>query len=157
MPHVGRPMSVLYRKHEVRPKGCVFPFLALNRHTSRVRCVKRLLTCNRFTSAMGACFPMVLPTHRMGLIILVDETLNISHPLGTRLPAVMRRRVTAPANEVVRSLPLHVAVAQDTLHVKALATARVHQRLWRRREDQVRLVCQTLSRTSRSTTACSTI
>ena len=50
------------------PKGMSIPFHRPgDGHTSLARCVKRLLICNRFTSAMGACFPMVLPTHRMGV------------------------------------------------------------------------------------------
>ena len=99
----------------------------------------RLLICNRSTSTVGACFPMALASRRMCVVILVNETLNVGPQLGTRFPAVMRRRIAAPANKVTRSLPLHVTVVQDTLHVKALTTVRVNQRLWWRWEDQLRV------------------
>uniref|UniRef100_M4BER8 RxLR effector candidate protein n=1 Tax=Hyaloperonospora arabidopsidis (strain Emoy2) TaxID=559515 RepID=M4BER8_HYAAE len=81
---------------------------------------------------MSACFPMALLRHRMCLVVLVDETLTVNHQLGARLPAVVRRRIAAPENQIARSLPLHVTVVQDTLHVKALTTVRIHQWLWRR-------------------------
>ena len=94
---------------------------------SQKRCAMRFLICNRPTSGMGACFPMALLSHRMCLVKLVDETLTVNHQLGMRLPAVVRRRIAAPANKITRSLPLHVTVVQDTLHVKALNTVRIHQ------------------------------
>uniref|UniRef100_M4BML6 RxLR effector candidate protein n=1 Tax=Hyaloperonospora arabidopsidis (strain Emoy2) TaxID=559515 RepID=M4BML6_HYAAE len=81
---------------------------------------------------MGACFPMSLLSHRMCLVVLVDETLNVNHQLGARHPAVVRRRIAAPANKITRLLPLHFKVVQDTLYVKALTTAevgRLQQRL----------------------------
>uniref|UniRef100_M4B3T1 RxLR effector candidate protein n=1 Tax=Hyaloperonospora arabidopsidis (strain Emoy2) TaxID=559515 RepID=M4B3T1_HYAAE len=81
---------------------------------------------------MGACFPMALLSHRMCLVVLMNETLNVNHQLGARRPAVVRRRIAAPVNKTTRLLPLHVTVVQDTLHVKALATAevvRLQQRL----------------------------
>uniref|UniRef100_M4BBM9 RxLR effector candidate protein n=1 Tax=Hyaloperonospora arabidopsidis (strain Emoy2) TaxID=559515 RepID=M4BBM9_HYAAE len=86
---------------------------------------------------MGACFPMALLRHRMCLVVLVDETLNVNHQLGARLPAVVQRRISTPANKITRSLPLHTTVAQDTLHVKALTTVRIHQRLWWGRKYQL--------------------
>ena len=86
----------------------------------------RLLTCNSSTSAMGKCFPMALLSHRMCLVVLVDDTLNVNHQLGARHPAVVRRWIAAPANKITRSLPLHVTVVQDTLDVKALTTMRIH-------------------------------
>uniref|UniRef100_M4B2H7 Uncharacterized protein n=1 Tax=Hyaloperonospora arabidopsidis (strain Emoy2) TaxID=559515 RepID=M4B2H7_HYAAE len=86
---------------------------------------------------MSACFPMVLLSHRMCLVELVDETLNVNHQLGAGLPAVMRRRIAAPANKITRSLPLHVTVVQDKLHVKALTTVRIHQWLWWGRKYQL--------------------
>uniref|UniRef100_M4BTY1 Uncharacterized protein n=1 Tax=Hyaloperonospora arabidopsidis (strain Emoy2) TaxID=559515 RepID=M4BTY1_HYAAE len=95
---------------------------------------------------MGACFPMALPSHQMGLVVLMDETLNINHQLGERLPTYVRRWIFAPANEVVRSLFLHVTVVQDTLHVKALTAVRVHQQLWWRWEDHFGLVCRKRNR-----------
>ena len=99
----------------------------------------RLLTFNRTTSAIGACFPMALLRHRMCLVVLVDETLNVNHHLGVRLPAVVRRRIAAPANKITSSLPLHVTVVQDMLHVKALTTVRIQQWLWWGREYQLRI------------------
>uniref|UniRef100_M4BYN5 RxLR effector candidate protein n=1 Tax=Hyaloperonospora arabidopsidis (strain Emoy2) TaxID=559515 RepID=M4BYN5_HYAAE len=95
---------------------------------------------------MGACFPMALLRHRMCLVVLVDETLNVNHQLGARPPDVGRRRISAPANKITRSLPLRVTVVQDTLHVKALNTARVHQWLWWGRDYQLRIVCWRCSR-----------
>uniref|UniRef100_M4BT17 RxLR effector candidate protein n=1 Tax=Hyaloperonospora arabidopsidis (strain Emoy2) TaxID=559515 RepID=M4BT17_HYAAE len=74
---------------------------------------------------MGACFPTALLRHRMCLVVLVNETLKVNHQLGARLPAVVCRRIAAPANKITRSLPLHVTVVQDTLQVKALTTAEV--------------------------------
>ena len=85
---------------------------------------------------------MALASHRVGLVVLEYETLNVNHQLGTRLPAVVRLRIAAPANEVARSLPLLITVLQDTPHVEASSTVRVHQWLWWRREDQFRLVCR---------------
>uniref|UniRef100_M4BYU5 Uncharacterized protein n=1 Tax=Hyaloperonospora arabidopsidis (strain Emoy2) TaxID=559515 RepID=M4BYU5_HYAAE len=41
---------------------------------------------------MGKCFPMALLSHRMCLVVLVDETLNFNHQLGARHPAVVRWR-----------------------------------------------------------------
>ena len=106
-----------------KPAGRCTPFLRPGVGcTSRLRCARRLLSFNRSTIATGACFTMVLTSRRMCLVILVDETLNVGHQLGTRFPAVMRRRIAAPAHKVTRSLPLHVTVVQDTLHVKALST-----------------------------------
>ena len=99
----------------------------------------RLLICNRSTSAMGACFPMSLLSHRMCFVVLVDETLNVNHQLAARLPAVVRQRITAPANKVTRSLHLHVTVVQNTLHAKELTTVRIHQWLWWGREYQLRI------------------
>ena len=86
----------------------------------------QFLTYNHSTSYMVACFPMDLLSHRMCLVVLVDETLNVNHQLGARLPAVVRRRIAAPANKITSSLPLHVTVVQDTLHVKALTAVRIH-------------------------------
>uniref|UniRef100_M4B7S2 Uncharacterized protein n=1 Tax=Hyaloperonospora arabidopsidis (strain Emoy2) TaxID=559515 RepID=M4B7S2_HYAAE len=88
---------------------------------------------------MGACFPMSLLSHRMCFVILVDETLNVNHQLVASDPAVVRRRIAAPANKITRLLPLHVTVVQDTLHVKALTTVRIHQWLWWGREYQLRI------------------
>ena len=34
------------------------------------------------------------------------------------------------SEQITRSLPLHATVVQDTLHVKALTTVRIHQWLW---------------------------
>uniref|UniRef100_M4BWX8 Uncharacterized protein n=1 Tax=Hyaloperonospora arabidopsidis (strain Emoy2) TaxID=559515 RepID=M4BWX8_HYAAE len=99
----------------------------------------RLLIRNRSTSAKDACFPTALLSYRMNLVVLVDEILNANHQLGARHPAVLRRRITAPANKITRSLPLHVTVVQDTLHVKALTTVRIHQWLWWGREYQLRI------------------
>ena len=59
-------------------------------HTSRLRCVTRLQTCNPSTSAWGACLPMGRLTNRMSLVILLDETRHVSHQLGAGLPAVPR-------------------------------------------------------------------
>ena len=101
----------------------------------------QLLTCNRYTSAMGSYFPRALLSHRMCLVVLVDETLNVIHHLGARHPAVVRRRIAAPVNKIIRLLPFHVTVVQDTIHVKALNTVRVHQWLWWGREYQLRIVC----------------
>uniref|UniRef100_M4BIP2 Uncharacterized protein n=1 Tax=Hyaloperonospora arabidopsidis (strain Emoy2) TaxID=559515 RepID=M4BIP2_HYAAE len=98
----------------------------------------RLIICNCSTSAIGAYFPMVLLIHRMCLVILVDEPLNVNHQLGAKLPAVVRRRIAAPANKITRSLPLHITVVQDNLHVKALTTVQIHQWLWWGREYQLR-------------------
>uniref|UniRef100_M4C0B0 Uncharacterized protein n=1 Tax=Hyaloperonospora arabidopsidis (strain Emoy2) TaxID=559515 RepID=M4C0B0_HYAAE len=88
---------------------------------------------------MGACFPMALLSHRMCLVVLVDETPNVNHHLGARRPAVVRWRITAPENKITRSLPLHVTVVQDTLHLKVLTTVRIHQWLWWGREYQLRV------------------
>uniref|UniRef100_M4BAH8 RxLR effector candidate protein n=1 Tax=Hyaloperonospora arabidopsidis (strain Emoy2) TaxID=559515 RepID=M4BAH8_HYAAE len=44
----------------------------------------RLLTCNRSTSAMGACFSMALLSYRMCIVVLANETLNVNHQLGAR-------------------------------------------------------------------------
>uniref|UniRef100_M4BPP4 RxLR effector candidate protein n=1 Tax=Hyaloperonospora arabidopsidis (strain Emoy2) TaxID=559515 RepID=M4BPP4_HYAAE len=88
---------------------------------------------------MGACFPMALLSHRMCLVVLVDETFKVNHQLGALHPAVMRRCIAAPANKTTHSLPLHVTVVQDTLHVKALATMRIHRLLWWGREYQHRI------------------
>ena len=118
MPHEGRSMSVLFRQHSAHLKGGVLPFFAQVGRTSLLRCAMRLLICNRSTSAIGACFPMALLSHRMCLVVLVDVTLNVNHQLDARLPAVVRQRIAAPANKITRSLPLHVTVVQDTLHVK---------------------------------------
>uniref|UniRef100_M4BUF7 Uncharacterized protein n=1 Tax=Hyaloperonospora arabidopsidis (strain Emoy2) TaxID=559515 RepID=M4BUF7_HYAAE len=89
---------------------------------------------------MGACFPMDLLRHRMCLVVLVDETLNVNHQLGESPPAVVRRRIAAPANKITLSLPLHVTVVHDTLYVKALAIVRVHQWLWWGQESQFGIV-----------------
>uniref|UniRef100_M4BCL6 RxLR effector candidate protein n=1 Tax=Hyaloperonospora arabidopsidis (strain Emoy2) TaxID=559515 RepID=M4BCL6_HYAAE len=67
---------------------------------------------------MDARFPMALLSHRMCLVVLVDEALNVNHQLDTRLPAVVRRRIAAPANKIACSSPLHVTVAQDKLHTE---------------------------------------
>ena len=83
---------------------------------------------------------MALTSHSVGLIVLAYETLNVKYQLGTSFPAVKRLRKAAPANEVTRSLPLLVTVLQDTPHVEASSTVRVHQWLWWRRENQFRLV-----------------
>ena len=99
--------------------GRYTPFLCHGvRRTSLLRCAMRLIICNRSTSAMGACFPMVLLRHRMCLVVLVYETLNVNHQLGASRSAVVRRRIAAPANKITRSMPLHVTVVQDTLHVR---------------------------------------
>ena len=98
-----------------------------------------MLICNRSTSAMGACFAMALLSHRMYLVVLVGETLKVNLQLDARLPAVVRRRIAAPANKITRSLPLHVTVVQDTLHVKEMTTVRIHQWLWLGREYQLRI------------------
>uniref|UniRef100_M4BV42 RxLR effector candidate protein n=1 Tax=Hyaloperonospora arabidopsidis (strain Emoy2) TaxID=559515 RepID=M4BV42_HYAAE len=91
---------------------------------------------------MGACFLMALLRHRMCLVVLVDEILNINHQLGARPPAVLRRRIAAPANKITRSLPLHVTVVQDTLHMKALTTVRIHQWLWWEYQLQIPWSCR---------------
>uniref|UniRef100_M4BFP7 Uncharacterized protein n=1 Tax=Hyaloperonospora arabidopsidis (strain Emoy2) TaxID=559515 RepID=M4BFP7_HYAAE len=101
----------------------------------------RLLLCKRSTSAIGARIPMAFLRHWMCLVVLVDETLNVNHQLGARLPAVVCRRIAAPANKITRSLPLHVTVVQDTLQVKALTTVRIQHWLWWGREYQLRIGC----------------
>ena len=57
---------------------------------------------------------------------------NLQHQSSAEneAPAVVRQRIAAPANKLIRSLPLHVTVVQDTLHVKALTTVQIHQCLW---------------------------
>ena len=81
----------------------------------------RLLISNLY-NRHERIFPMAFDIHRMSLFLLVEETLNIGHQLGAGLLAVVRRRIAAPAKEVARSLPLHVTVVQDTLHVKVCTT-----------------------------------
>uniref|UniRef100_M4BNI8 Uncharacterized protein n=1 Tax=Hyaloperonospora arabidopsidis (strain Emoy2) TaxID=559515 RepID=M4BNI8_HYAAE len=54
---------------------------------------------------MGACFRMALLIHRRCLVVRVDVTFNVNHQLGARHPAVVRRRITTPANTITRSLP----------------------------------------------------
>uniref|UniRef100_M4C1X9 Uncharacterized protein n=1 Tax=Hyaloperonospora arabidopsidis (strain Emoy2) TaxID=559515 RepID=M4C1X9_HYAAE len=88
---------------------------------------------------IDACFSMALLNHRMCLLVLGDETLNVNNQLGVKPPAVVRRRVAAPANKITRSLPLHVTVVQDTPYVKALTTVRIHQWMWLGREYQLRI------------------
>ena len=65
-----------------------------------------------------------LLNHRMCLAVLVDETVN--HQLDARHPAVVRRRIAAPAHKKTRPLLFHVTLVQDTPHMKALTTVRVH-------------------------------
>uniref|UniRef100_M4BP18 Uncharacterized protein n=1 Tax=Hyaloperonospora arabidopsidis (strain Emoy2) TaxID=559515 RepID=M4BP18_HYAAE len=88
---------------------------------------------------MGASFSMALLSHRMCLVVPVDETLNVNHQLVAKHPAVVRQRIVAPANKITRSLPLHVTVVQHMLHVKALTTVQVHQWMWWGMEYQLRI------------------
>ena len=108
------------------PSGMFTPKLPLgDGRTSQPRCAERLTLFNRSTHARGVCLTMALASHRVGLVVLEYETLNVKHQLGTRLPAVVRLRIAAPANEVTRSLPLLITVLQDTPHVEASSTVRV--------------------------------
>ena len=49
---------------------------------------------------------------------------------GREAPTCRAMRIAAPANKITRSLPLHVSVVQDMLHMKSLMTVRIHQWLW---------------------------
>uniref|UniRef100_M4C2S3 Uncharacterized protein n=1 Tax=Hyaloperonospora arabidopsidis (strain Emoy2) TaxID=559515 RepID=M4C2S3_HYAAE len=106
---------------------------------------------------MGACFPMSLLRHRMYLVILVDETLNVNHQLGASRPAIVRRWIVAPVNKITRSMPLHVTVVQDTLHfVYTICVIAPKQRgrsvsLWRRGCNASAFIDRTTDRSSRST------
>ena len=78
----------------------------------------------------GRVFSMALLHHRMCLVVLVYETINVNHQLGASRPAVVRRQMAAPANKITCSLPLHVLVVQDSLHVKAFTNATVRVQQW---------------------------
>uniref|UniRef100_M4C547 Uncharacterized protein n=1 Tax=Hyaloperonospora arabidopsidis (strain Emoy2) TaxID=559515 RepID=M4C547_HYAAE len=85
---------------------------------------------------------MGLLRHQMRLVILLDKAQNINQQLRARLPTICRGWIPAPLDEVTRLTSLLIAVVQQELHEKALATARINQWMRRRRKHVLRRVCR---------------
>ena len=141
MPHVGRPVSVLFRQHLTNQQVGVPPFFALGRAqiSSEMRDaianLQSLYQCHERVFSDGPSEPSNVSRRTGG------RALNLNHQPGARLSAVVRRRTAALANKITRSLPLHITVVQGTLHVKALTTVRIHQWMWLGQEYQLRIIC----------------
>ena len=73
---------------------------------------------------------MVPRADMMSLVLLTDESLNISYQPEPRLLYVIRRRIPPPSDKITCPLAVIYAVDQDTPHMKASFTVIVSQRLW---------------------------
>jgi hypothetical protein len=71
----------------------------------------------------------------VGLVVLSDEARDVLEEVLPGLPAIRRRRVAAPSNEILRSITIAlIMVIQQALDDPAHRARRVTQRRRRRRE-----------------------
>ena len=80
-----------------RPSSLISPIVG---RASRLRCTKGSELYNTFTYAPGVHSTMALHHSRVRFVVLIDETENIYHQLGARLPAVSRGWIPPPLDDV---------------------------------------------------------
>ena len=81
-----------------RPSSLISP---MGGRASRIICTKGLRIYNPFTRAPGVRSTTTLHSQRMRLVVLLDETGDIHHQLRAGLPAVPRRRIPPPLDELI--------------------------------------------------------
>jgi hypothetical protein len=83
----------------------------------------------------------------VGLVVLSDEARDVLEEVLSGLPAIRRRGIAAPSNEILRSITIAlIMMIQQALDDPAHRARRVTQRRRRRREDRLFLLRRVLRR-----------